>query len=457
MTDAYGHLFRELLFPAWETVLRGRPTLRHLALLERTQWASLDELRALQERELGRLLRHAVLNVPYYRQLFLETGLSSRDVRCLEDLPKIPRLTREGSHEAAERRQSKAPPLTEVRKMTSGSTGSPLAFGYDRGSEYWRNAAKLRGYAWAGYRPGDRSLHFWGRIDALHDLPIGRRAKAALDHALRREHYLDCSDHSEPALARVVEAIRALEPSVIFAYSRSAAALARHVVQTQSRDWDDITVVCGAEPVYASERDVLTRAFGPRSFETYGSRETMLIASECEAHAGLHVAMENLVVELVVRENGVERPAAVGEVGEVVVTDLHNYGMPFIRYANGDLAVALAPGRCACGRSLMRLASVEGRANDTLHDGAGRPVSSMFFVVFFSVMAHKVREFQVVQHRDRSIDLQLVPAPELDEALLTLLRRDCSKYLPGTALRIHVVDAIAAGPGGKRRAVMVEA
>src|SRR5260221_9481474 len=243
--------------------------------------------------------------------------------------------------------------------MTSGTTGSPLAFAYDRGSEYWRQATKLRGYAWAGYRPGDRSLHFWGSIGALHPPPLSEKLKQSLDHLVRREHYIDCAERSEEALASVTRQIRELRPSVIVCYAQAGAALARHVVETKSRDWDDIAVISAAERLFPADRSAMVEAFGPGIFETYGSREVMLIAAECPAHEGLHTSMENLAVEVIVRENGGERPARPGELGEVVVTDLHNYGAPFIRYVNGDLAVALRPQRCACGRWLTRLQGVE--------------------------------------------------------------------------------------------------
>jgi phenylacetate-CoA ligase len=182
----------------------------------------------------------------------------------------------------------------------------------------------------------------------------------------------------------------------------------------------------------------------------------MLIGMECEAHAGMHLSMENLLVELVVRDGERVRPAEPGEEGEVVVTDLHNFGAPFIRYLNGDLAVRQKPERCACGRSLERLAAVTGRANDTLHDGQGRPVSGMFFIVTFSVLAHKVREFQAIQRRDRSLDLKLVPTAAFDDSLIATILKNCGKALPGVPVRIEVVDRIPVGKNGKLRPVMVE-
>jgi phenylacetate-CoA ligase len=456
MSDLYGLVFQKVLYPGWETGLRRRPTLSHLEQLQRSEWCSLDELEALQSAELRKLLDHAYDHSPHYRRKLEERALRPSDIRTIDDLRKLPLLTRDEAIDSSENRMSTAEPLPRIRKMTSGTTGRPLSFAYDVGSEYWRQATKLRGYGWAGYQPGDRSLHFWGSIAAVKTPPLKRKVKAALDHLVRREHYVNCADHSEVALSSVVRQLRELKPKVIVCYAQAGAALARHIVETKSRDWEDIAVIASAERLFPADRDAMTEAFGPGIFDTYGSREVMLIAAECQAHEGLHVSMENLVVEIIVGEKGAERPALPGELGEVVVTDLHNYGAPFIRYVNGDLAVAMPAERCACGRALSRLQRIEGREVDTLRDGEGRPVGGMFFIVLFSVLADKVRRFQVVQHKDRSIDVKLVPGGLFDDSLLEMVKSNCEKVIPGVDLRMQVVADIPVGRSGKSRVVVVE-
>lgn len=456
MIDAYGVLFREVLQPTWERTIRRRPTLDHASALAESQWLSYDELLALQARSLRLLLRHAEAHVPYYQRAFAAAGVRAEDVRGVDDLPKLPLLTREAARASLSERRSTSPPWAEVHKMTSGTSGHPLEFAYDLGSDYWRNAVKLRGYGWAGYRPGDKSLHFWGSIAALHPIPRAKRAKMAVDHFVKREHFVDCTDRSEQALERVAKLMTTLRPKVLVCYSQAGAALARYVLDAHVAVEHGMSVICAAERLYPADREAMLRAFGPHVFETYGSREVMLIAAECDAHAGMHTSMENLIVELVVRDEHDERPAAPGEAGEVVLTDLHNFGAPFIRYVTGDVATALPTTRCDCGRGLARLASVEGRVTDTLHDGAGRPVSGLLFNVLFSVMADRVREFQVVQRGDRSIDLSLVPAPAFDAGVLPSVREAAAKFLPGVELRVAVVPEVVADASGKRRVVKVE-
>src|SRR6185503_10609013 len=191
-------LFGQVLFPAWEGGLRRRPTLRRLRYLEQTQWRSRDELEAIATGELRRLLVHAQANVPHYRAVFDAAGFDPRALRSTADLARLPILERDQARETVAARTSTAGPPIDVHKSTSGTMGKPLVFGYERSSESWRQACKLRGYAWAGYRPGQRSLHFWG---AGPPLPASARPslakrlgklKVQVDRGLRREHYIDC-------------------------------------------------------------------------------------------------------------------------------------------------------------------------------------------------------------------------------------------------------------------------
>ena len=456
MMDVYGAVYRRVLFPAWEGVLRGRSTLEHLRWLEQTQWRSADELAALQLGALRQLLRHAWTQAPFYRKRMEAAGVTPEKVRSVEDLARLPILTREQAQAVGEERVATSPP-TDIRKSTSGTLGKPLVFGYDRESEYWRQAVKWRGYAWAGYRPGDRSLHFWGGL-SWPPPPRKKKIKIAVDRALRRERYFDCTLRGEKELEDVVSVLRRERPQVLLCYTQAGVDLARFINERGLRDWDTIPVICGAERLFAADRVALDNAFGA-VFETYGCREVMLIASECEAHAGMHLSAENLLVEIVVTENGRQRAAKPGEVGEVVVTDLHNYGMPFIRYANGDLAVAGPSEPCACGRTLPRLSAVEGRVTETLRNGAGAQVSGLIFnVIFAGALAQRVRQFQVVQHRDGAVTLKLVPVAtgSFDDAARDHIVKNVAKYLTGVEVRTQVVSEIPLTKTGKRQVVVVE-
>ena len=454
--DLYGSVLAKALFPAFEA-FRGRPTVPLLRYLKETERWSAGALRDLQTGLLRRLLRHASLHTAHYRRLFDERGLHAEDFVAVSDLAKLPLLDRATVRETIDSRTAIVPPRVAITKTTSGSSGEPVTVKYNIESRYWRDAIRWRAYGWAGYEIGKRALHYWG-MAAMGTQTWLQQRKAQLDHALKRDLYIDSTPRDPDALHAVVAQIKRYQPHVIVAYAGGAAALAKFVRDNNLRAWGDIAVLTGAEKLHDHERAAIEQAFGP-AFDTYGCREVMLIGAECEHHDGLHTAMENLIVEVVVREaDGSLRAAKPGELGEVVVTDLHNLACPMIRYVNGDLAVARPDERCACGRGLVRIGPVEGRVTDTLYDGAGRPVGGLVFNILFAAIGNVARNFQVQQRADRSIVFKVVPVAgkEFPDREARMLREHAARYLPGAPFQIEVVDDIPLSPAGKRRVVVVD-
>ena len=446
----YTSVYERVLLPTWERALRGRPTLGYLAHLDATQWLPADAVEKAQLDALRALLAHAQANVPYYREVFAKLGLDARDIRSRDDLSALPLLTKDIIRERYDDLICPAHRGKNIKKGTSGSTGAPLKFEYSRESEYWRQATRLRGYAWSGYRAGMPAFFYWA---GSQPPPRGtKKLKIDLDRALRREVYVDPLRQDQKARESALDALRRTRPHVIICYAQACAQLARWIVDNGLRDWDSIPVVCGAEPVLAADRAVLERAFGP-VFETYGARETMLIAAECEAHQGMHVSEENLVVEIA---QGV-RAVDAGVAGDVVVTDLHNLGMPLIRYVNGDVAVMSARA-CACGRGLRMLERVEGRRADTLRDADGNAVPSILLHVLFSdARTDMLKQFQAVQRGSGDVVLRVVRgsgfAREAFDGCVARLR----EHLRGASVEVEFLDVIAPAASGKHRTVVVEA
>jgi phenylacetate-CoA ligase len=450
--DAYGRLFGGALFPFWEGVVRRRPTLARLRTLEQTQWHSRDALLEAQFRDLRALLRHALEHVPYYAARLREAGVVPEDIRDGRDLLRIPLLTRADAQSSATSRRGAVPPLVEIEKSTSGTLGLPLTFGYEQDSETWRQAVKLRGYGWAGYRPGSRAFFFWGP-----GAPKGAvtRAKVELDHTIRRERYFDCTPRSDEHLDRAIAEMQRFRPDVLVCFSSGGGALARRVLE-RGLSWDRLPVLCGAEALVPPDRRAMEEAFGHAVFETYGSREVMLMAAECEEHDGLHIAMENVIVEVVVQEGGTTRHAEPGEVGEVAVTDLHNFAMPFIRYLNGDRAVAGPTTRCGCQRQLLRIASIEGRVTAMLRDASGKPVAGLFVHAILAHVGQAFRGFQAVQKKDGSVTLRLVKSSTFDEEAHAYLLRGFERYLGGVPVTSEFLDDIPPAKSGKRQVILRE-
>ena len=148
-----------------------------------------------------------------------------------------------------------------------------------------------------------------------------------------------------------------------------------------------------------------------------------------------------------------------GESGSVLVTDLHNFAMPFIRYDNGDVAslVPQSAGPCACGRGLRRIASVEGRRADTLRDRDGGAIPGIFFyAAFVDPSRELIQRFQVVQHREGDVLFRYVRGKDFNQAVFDGIRAKLELRLRGLPLSCEAVERIEPGPNGKLRMVVVE-
>jgi phenylacetate-coenzyme A ligase PaaK-like adenylate-forming protein len=450
----YAWAYEHLLFPTWQRFVRGRPIGSQLEHVESTQWRSPEDIKELQGEALRRLLVHAGANVPYYRDLFARLRFDPRGVRSRDDLLELPVLTREIVHERYADLVCSALHSTNIRKGTSGSTGAPVQIEYSNDSESWRQAIRLRSYRWAGYVAGERTLHYWGPPAVV---PRGLGAlKIRLDRGLRREVYVSAAEQDEESMRATAELIRTFRPRIVIAYAQAVALFARFVLENDLRRWGDIPVICCAEPLLPQDRLATARAFGPRVFETYGCREVMLIAAECAMHDGMHLAEENLIVETL--KYG--RRALPGEAGDVALTDLHNYGMPLIRYSNGDLATFAAlegsAAVCRCGRGLRKLAHVDGRLTDTLHDTHGAPIPGMAFIALFAGARDLVRQFQVVQKEGGDVVLKVVRGNEWSVQAFGAIVKRMRAFLRGAQLTVEFLDTIQPAPSGKHRPVVVE-
>ena len=446
MSDLYGTFFRRFLLPAYESGIRRRQTFRYFREYERNQWLSADELQALQWQKLQRLVQHCWEQVPYYRKLWQAAGIAGpEDVRSLDAYARLPVLTKadiranfDDLHAASYRDRM-------IYKATGGSTGEPLRLGYTRESYERRTAVMWRGYAWAGARVGRRSLFLWG--GQVGNPSPSFLLRERLYHRVFARRMLNCFAMTEANLHEYADAIDAYKPEIIVAYTGPLVRLAEWLIVENRRVHVPASLITGAESLHAFQREIIERAFRAPVFNTYGCREFMLIASECEFRDRLHVNSDHLHVELVNAEPG--------SVGEVAITDLSNYGMPFIRYLNGDLAAA-GSGQCACGRGLPSLRSVEGRKLDAIHTPSGGIVPGEFFPHMLKDVAGLLK-YQVVQRSLDTLDITLVQDGHLDPGGLDYIRRETARVLGADVdIRLHFADAIESSGSGKFRVTISE-
>jgi phenylacetate-CoA ligase len=443
----YGQLYRHLLLPLFDGVVKGRHTMTHWRDAEASQWWSREKLEELQLNSLRSLLAHAQQTCPYYAEQCAARHLDPAAIQSLADFADWPLLSRDVIRRNRLQLRTTAP-VKRMTKATGGSSGEPLQFDLDSGSNDRRTAMTYRGYGWAHAAPGTKQLYIWGT--AVGKVPTWKRLKMDLHHRFDRHLILSCFEFTPDRMRQHFERMNRYKAEVIVAYTNPLYEFARFLKRESLVPVPPKSIVVGAEKLHDFQRELIEEDFRAPIFETYGSREFMLIGAECDRHQGLHLSMENLLVEIL-NDDGTPTPN--GEEGDVVVTDLFNYGMPFIRYVNGDRAVAGFE-MCSCGRGLPLLKKVVGRQLDTLGTPDGRKIPGEFFPHLIKEFP-AVRRFQVVQEKLEQITLKLVVDGGLTlterEQLLGEVRK-CTGTQVDIALQL--VDDIPLTNAGKLKVVV---
>jgi len=435
----YARLLEDVLLPLHNAV-RRRSYVRHRRFLEESQWWSRERILEFQWQELEALLDHVFHQVPYYREKYAAAGVRREEIRTLEDFARLPVLTR---REIEERRAGLCAPSYRGRLLphaTGGSSGVPTRFFITRESYDWRTAAAQRVYSWSGCRLGERTVYLWGA--PIGTPPLWKSLKQRAFFAAQRQLFFNTFTQTPELWQRIFEQAVRFRPVLLVGYVSSLEAFAAHLSGRGLRLPSLRAAMAAAEPLSESTRQRLEALLGVPLFNTYGSREFMSIAAECDHRQGLHTNAENLLVETA--------GPATGGPAELLVTDLHNYGMPFVRYAIGDVGL-LDGSACACGRGLPRIRSVEGRGLDVLRAADGRVVPGEFFPHLLKEFP-EIREYQVRQKSlDRIVILAVLSRP-LPERSRSLLEQEVCKVFGGTTrVELEPVESIPRLASGKRR------
>lgn len=438
-------LSHSIIYPLHE-LASGRRILSKLARLEDSQWQSPDELAHWRQARLSELLHHAYGTVLYYRRAFDAAGLKPADMHTVDDLRPLPLLTKATIQECQEELLSSAYlPEQRIPNHTGGSTGTPMHFYQDQRQRDWGSANKLRCNRWAGWDFGKRTLRLWGHPQ---DLKATQTVKGKLRSFLLKEYTFDAFGFSTEDMADLVAYIRRKRPDTIVAY---ASMLTHFAAYLEDQGIDDLPVLDGVitstDMLFPHQRALIERVFRARVFNRYGCREVSIIAAECDEHKGMHINADRLIVEFV-DENG--NPVSPGEPGRVVITDLFNYAMPFIRYSIEDVAIPSAE-KCPCGRGLPLMKELVGRYADILTTPEGQFVSASALTTILSEIPG-LRECQLVQKAEDWLQVNAVCYPDYDESSEMTFRQHLAKFFgPKMRITFNYVDEIPRTPSGKKR------
>lgn len=441
-------IVKHLLFPLQERLLGRNPPF-FLKELEHLQWISRDQIQALQLRKLRELLLHARDNIPFYRTRLAEAGFDPNAMQRVEDFKVLPLLTKAEIRENLESMLWNASPGGLYRYNTGGSSGEPLIFYFDRRRQGYDAAARALTHRWWGIDIGDPELYLWG---SPVEITKQDRVKKIRD-ALTNELLVNALELSPGRIPRICERFRRFKPKCVFGYP-STIALFCTMATEQGYDLADSgiqAVFSTADVIYDFQKQIISQFFGDVPVvDSYGSREGGFINHQCP-EGNYHVIDPNYILEYI-KDNG--EHANPGEEGEIVITHLDAWGMPFIRYRTGDMAQPVS-GSCPCGRSWSMMTAIRGRSTDFIltPDGRWQHALSLIYVVRD---IQGVIEFRILQESLNEVRVLL----KIDQKRYStdgdgkIIRGFKKKMGESVGVEIDHVDEIPIDASGKYRYVI---
>ncbi len=401
------------------------------------EWKKRDEIEKTASRMLRSLLKDVYHINPFYRRKF--EGSPIADIRTLDDLDVLPFTTKDELRDAFPRDLSKTYTVADcIHESTSGSTGDVLNVYHDPVAYDYYDSMKFR-----EYRAYKCSLKY--RIAYLRYEPSPKEPFE--NFGLLRRYYIPV--HYSPQ--KQFDLIAECDPHVLSAYPSSLYEIAKLV---EKNDTDNISpkfIVSHSELLTENMRKYLHSVFGCPVHNEYSSFEVHNIATEC-MHDSMHIHLDNNIVEII--RDG--EACASGEVGEIVVTNLKNRAMPFIRYRTGDFG-AFDDSVCPCGRGLPLLKMIEGRKDEYLTLPSGMQVSPRVFDPLDLIFHKYVSKFQIIQKERGKFVIKVVKREGYTEEISTLLREEAKKCVPEDVdVEVLEVDDIRRTGRGKFRAVISE-
>lgn len=401
----------------------------------------LRSLERLQLRRLQALVHEAYRNTTFYRTLMQRAGVKPGQIRALEDLRRLPIITKEDFREFSPQECANQQRLARYggeTVATSGSSGEPFEFMVDGIGSAWRKAQYLRPYVTNGRRPWHRTL----RLTAVRvgEEPGGSGVR------FFRERKAACTS----PVARQVDWLLESRPHILQGYPSALRAMALEIRRREIPPPPLTGLFTDSEMLTVGTRNIIEEAFASRVLDVFGAFETDNMAYQCQRARDHHVAVDSVIAEVIRDGDQIES----GE-GDLVTTVLNNLATPFIRYRLGD-RVSPVRDACPCGRTFPLIRIEAGRSDDRVVAPDGSLRSPMSFLWRFDSLSELVLEYQVVQQSPAEFLVRIVPARALSPADEQRIREVIRKDFPAASVRIEQMTSIPRTPAQKLMAFVNE-
>ncbi|MFC1485826.1 phenylacetate--CoA ligase family protein [Candidatus Latescibacterota bacterium] len=414
--------------------------LKYLSQLNKQQWLSPAQLSEFRTHKLKRLITHAYERVPYYRRIFDEHGVTPQHIKNIEDLQKLPILTKQTLQRGNPTDfLAKDTDISRcIGSRTSGATGIPLTVFNTKNEGIYMFMTMVCAYWENKVRPWHKRAHIYD---------TGRMPKKwVVQRWNQRKIHIPPSQH----VKEQIETLQLFRPHVICGFNNSLKLLAHALKQSGTKGISPDIVIGSAELLDEPTRALINGVFEVEMVDMYASAETGCIAWECPDHRGYHLNVDSLIVEFI--RDG--KPVQLGEPGHIVVTPLFRYAMPLIRYDLGDIGIP-TDRQCSCGRGLPLMEMIKGRSDEfiTLPSGTVIPPVATFAVVIENEPS--IAEYFVVQENYDLIVVKLVIYKRFGADEVERVKSGIEDLVHHEAVvKVEVVDKIDRGTNDKYRRII---
>ena len=400
-----------------------------------------SELVKLQEKKLRAIIRHAYQTVPFYHKLFKTHGIEPQAIRSVDDLWKLPMITKKDVQENFQNMISKSVKISDcIKQKTSGSTGLPLTILKDKNALDFQHAVSMRQFFECGGRLRDKVVQLrWTGAGAV---PPDVKKSYYWNYFPQKNLWI-LADRLP--LKDIIEILNSYNPDVIVSYP----GLLKLVAEIPNLKIRPRLIFSTAEILGKYVRTLIGESLGARVIDSYGCVEAGDIAWECPyGYRGYHMNVDSVVIEFVKEGQNV----APGEDGEVVLTTLFNYAMPLIRYRIGDVA-SFSDERCPCGITLPLMSSLKGRCNDFIVLPDGRELPPWLF--WNSIDLTGVAGFRIIQEKIDVIRVLLKVSKSYEKKQVEKTTRGLKRIFGDQVeLKIDIVNELPRDSSGKMRSVI---
>jgi phenylacetate-CoA ligase len=366
--------------------LINTPFLTYYYQLKKNNRLAQIELENIQSNKLNKLVDYVSKKIPFYQERYVNQTFPILSKQELKDA---------GIEEVTSKKDL-------IKKTTSGTTGPSFGFYVDRDFFAWELARNLRIFDFAQVELAEPWVLLVPLRDRKNIIFSFLTNRLVLDAAMlsKGRTPLCCPKTNEEqfqpdeqVLQTFFEKIKKHQPKLIYSYPSTLIALGTYLKKWNVKNVKAEKIILSGEVLTNPARMFIEETFRAEVYDLYGTTELPAIAQECPKHHGMHIFTDSYRVEF-------------GEKQEIIITDLDNYAMPFIRYNTNDFGQAKKK-KCACGNNFPLMEITQGRVSDLIVAPNGKFLRAGFFTVLIQKNS-EVKKLQLIQETQNMLKIYLI-------------------------------------------------